>query len=125
MGSNVAFADLERSPVSGFLGHGLETGAEHCLEFDHGPLLADLSFSRISAAGTPGRDRANHSRPGTQADSTPDDAALVFQCFEGIALLHVQTSATSLTIVLRLESVHRLILALLGPLDEKIYNPSG
>jgi len=37
----------------------------------------------------------------------------------------VQTSTTSLTIVLRLESVHRLILALLGPLYEKIYNPSG
>ncbi len=49
----------------------------------------------------------------------------VFQCFEGIELLHVQTSTTSLTIVLRLESVHRLILALLGPLYEKIYIPSG
>ncbi len=49
----------------------------------------------------------------------------VFQCFEGIELLHVHTSTTSLTIVLRLESVHRLILALLGPLYEKIYIPSG
>jgi transposase len=49
----------------------------------------------------------------------------VFQCFEGIELLHVQTSNTSLTIVLRLESVQRLILALLGPLYEKIYHPSG
>jgi len=49
----------------------------------------------------------------------------VFQCFEGIELLHVQTSATPLTIILRLEAVHRLILALLGPLNEKIYNPSG
>jgi len=37
----------------------------------------------------------------------------------------VQTFTTSLTIALRLESVHRLILALLGPLYEKIYNPSG
>jgi len=49
----------------------------------------------------------------------------VFQCFEGIESLHVQTSTASLTIVLRLEEVHRLILALLGPLYEKIYNPSG
>ena len=49
----------------------------------------------------------------------------VFQCFEGIELLHVQTSTASLTILLRLEAVHRLILALLGPLYEKIYNPSG
>ena len=49
----------------------------------------------------------------------------VFQCFEGIELLHVQTTTTSLTLVLRLQSVHRLILVLLGPLYEKIYNPSG
>ncbi len=49
----------------------------------------------------------------------------VFQCFEGIELLHVQTESASLTIVLRLQPVHRLILALLGPLYEQIYNPSG
>jgi hypothetical protein len=49
----------------------------------------------------------------------------VFQCFEVIELLHVQTATASFTIVLRLESVHWLILALLGPLYEKIYNPSG
>ncbi len=49
----------------------------------------------------------------------------VFQCFEGIELLHVQTATTSMTLVLRLEPVHRLILALLGPLYEKIYHPSG
>ncbi len=49
----------------------------------------------------------------------------VFQCFEGIELLHVQTTATSLVLVLRLQPVHRLILTLLGPLYEKIYNPSG
>ena len=49
----------------------------------------------------------------------------VFQCFEGIELLHVQTATASLTLVLRLQPVHRLILQLLGPLYEKIYNPSG
>lgn len=49
----------------------------------------------------------------------------VFQCFEGIELLHVQTPASSLVLVLRLQPVHRLILQLLGPLYEKIYNPSG
>ena len=48
-----------------------------------------------------------------------------FQCFEGIELLHVQTATNSLIMVLRLEPVHRLILALLGPLYEKIYIPSG
>jgi len=49
----------------------------------------------------------------------------VFQCFEGIELLHVQTTATSLVLVLRLQAVHRLILQLLGPLYEHIYIPSG
>ena len=49
----------------------------------------------------------------------------VFQCFEDIELLHVQTAATSLVLVLRLQPVHRLILYLLGPLYENIYNPSG
>ena len=49
----------------------------------------------------------------------------VFQCFEGIELLRVQTAATSFVLVLRLQPVHRLILTLLGPLYEKIYNPSG
>ncbi len=49
----------------------------------------------------------------------------VFQCFEGIELLHVQTSGTPRVLVLRLQPVHRLILALLGPLYENIYHPSG
>jgi transposase len=49
----------------------------------------------------------------------------VFQCFEGIELLHVQHEAPVLIIVLRLQPLHRLILALLGPLYEQIYNPSG
>lgn len=49
----------------------------------------------------------------------------VFQCFEGIELLHVETSATPLVLVLRLQPVHRLILALLGPLYENIYHPPG
>jgi transposase len=49
----------------------------------------------------------------------------VFQCFEGIELLHVQTSVASLVLVLRLLPLHRLILHLLGPPYEKIYNPSS
>jgi transposase len=49
----------------------------------------------------------------------------VFQCFEGIELLHVHTSATSLVLVLRLQPLHQLILHLLGPPYEKIYNSSG
>jgi transposase len=49
----------------------------------------------------------------------------VFQCFEGIELLHVHTSATALVLVLRLQHIHRLILQLLGPLYESIYHLSG
>jgi len=49
----------------------------------------------------------------------------VFQCFEGIELLHVQMAATSLILVLGLQPVHRLILQLLGPLYEQIYTPAG
>src|SRR5579863_2046225 len=49
----------------------------------------------------------------------------VFQCFEGIELLHVQTTTTSVALVLRLHPVHRLILHLLGPLYEKLYILSG
>lgn len=49
----------------------------------------------------------------------------VFQCFEGIELLHVQMATTSFVLVLRLQPVHRLILRLLGPLYEKLYYLSG
>jgi len=49
----------------------------------------------------------------------------VFQCFEGIELLHVQIATTSRILVLRLQPLHRLILQLLGPLYEKFYLLSG
>jgi hypothetical protein len=121
----VAFADLERSIVPGFLGRSLETRADYCLKFDDGPVLIGVSLSRIPAAGTFGRDRAHHSRPGPQTHGTPDDAALVFQCFEGIELLHIHTPAGSRALVLRLEPLHRQILALLGALYETLYFSSS
>jgi transposase len=49
----------------------------------------------------------------------------VFQCFEGIELLHIHTSSSSHTLVLRLQTAHRLILSLLGPRYEKIYLSSS
>jgi transposase len=49
----------------------------------------------------------------------------VFQCFEGVELLHIQTTTTSQILVLRLQPLHRLILQLLGPLYEKFYLLSG
>jgi transposase len=49
----------------------------------------------------------------------------VFQCFEGIELLHIHTFSTSRTLVLRLQPVHQRILALLGPLYEKWYLSSS
>ena len=48
----------------------------------------------------------------------------IFQCFEGIELLHVHTASSTYVLVLRLQPVHRLILQLLGPRYEKIYDPS-
>src|SRR5207245_2399353 len=49
----------------------------------------------------------------------------VFQCFEGIELLHVRTATASRILVLRLQPVHRLIVHLLGPLYETFYLLSG
>ena len=49
----------------------------------------------------------------------------VFQCFEGIELLHIHMSFTSRTLVLRLQPVHQLILTLLGPAYEKWYLSSS
>jgi len=49
----------------------------------------------------------------------------VFQCFEGIELLHIHSLSTSRTLVLRLQPVHQLILSLLGPRYEKFYLSSS
>jgi transposase len=49
----------------------------------------------------------------------------VFQCFEGIEMLHIQTATASRVLVLRLQPVHRLIVHLLGPFYEKFYLLSG
>jgi hypothetical protein len=54
--------------------------------------------------------RADHSRSSPQTDSTSSHAALVFHCFEGIELLHVQRAMISRILVLRLQPLHRLIL---------------
>lgn len=69
--------------------------------------------------------RAVDTRSSAEAHSPSHYAALVFQYFEGIELLHVPMAATSLVLVLRLQPVHRLILHLLRPLYEKFYDPSG
>jgi len=48
----------------------------------------------------------------------------IFQCFEGIELLHVHTVNHTATIVLRLQPLRMQVLALLGPLYQHIYkNP--
>jgi Domain of unknown function (DUF4277) len=49
----------------------------------------------------------------------------VFQCFEGIELLHIQTATTSRVLVVRLQPLHRRILHLLGPPYEKFSVLSG
>lgn len=49
----------------------------------------------------------------------------VFQCFEGVELLHLSTATSSRTLVLRLQPVHQLILSLLGPFCAKFYLSSS
>lgn len=49
----------------------------------------------------------------------------IFQCFEGIELLHLRSASETQLLVLRLQPMHRLVLALLGPPYEKIYTTSS
>lgn len=49
----------------------------------------------------------------------------VFQCFEGIELLHITSpSTTRQTLILRLQPLHEQILALLGPPYQRYYHQS-
>lgn len=45
----------------------------------------------------------------------------IFQCFEGIELLHIRSASGTQSLILRLQPMHRLVLTLLGPPYEKIY----
>jgi transposase len=50
----------------------------------------------------------------------------VFQCFEGIELLHIQHGPDhTTTLLLRLEALHQQILALLGPYCQQFYKSSS
>jgi transposase len=49
----------------------------------------------------------------------------IFQCFEGIELLHIRTASGMQSLILGLQPIHRLVLALLGPPYEKIYKISS
>ena len=49
----------------------------------------------------------------------------IFQCFEGIELLHIHSALGTQSLILRLQPMHRLVLALLGPPYEKIYKISS
>ena len=49
----------------------------------------------------------------------------IFQCFEGIELLHIHSLSGTQSLVLRVQPRHRLVLALLGPLYEKFYHISS
>ena len=60
-----------------------------------------------------------------QKPTTRPTMRWVFQCFEGIELLHVHTFSSSRALVLRLQPVHRLILSLWGPPYEQLYCSSS
>ena len=49
----------------------------------------------------------------------------VFQCCEGIELLHIRSASGTQSLVLRLQPMHHLVLALLGPPYETIYKSSS
>jgi transposase len=50
----------------------------------------------------------------------------VFQCFEGIDLLHIRHGpAPAVALVLRLAPLHQRVLALLGPAYEEFYKSTG
>lgn len=45
----------------------------------------------------------------------------VFQCFEGIELLHIHTPTDMRSLILRLQPLHRQVLSLLGPAVQQFY----
>jgi hypothetical protein len=50
----------------------------------------------------------------------------VFQCFEGIDLLHIRHGPEpALALVLRLQPIHQQVLALLGPSYEAFYKSTN
>jgi len=49
----------------------------------------------------------------------------IFQCFEGIELLPIHSASGRQSLILRVQPMHRLVLALLGPPYEKIYTISS
>ena len=49
----------------------------------------------------------------------------VFQCFEGIELLHVHSAVGTQSLVLQVGHAHRLVLALLSHRYENIYKIPG
>jgi transposase len=49
----------------------------------------------------------------------------IFQCFEGIELLHIRTSDHTETLVLGVQLLHEQILASLGPPHQQIYKRSN
>jgi len=49
----------------------------------------------------------------------------ILQCFEGMELLHIHSASEMQSLILRLQPLHRLVLALLGPSFEKIYTISS
>jgi transposase len=49
----------------------------------------------------------------------------ILQCCEGIELLHIHSASEMQSLILRVQPLHRLVLAVLGPPYEKIYTISS
>jgi hypothetical protein len=101
----------------------------HAIEFPPIGAYSSSTFGvKLNLAGVKWVSRVSETL--TEAKALPDQVhkpttrptmRWVFQCFEGIEPLHVQTPTSSQVLVLRLQLLHRLILQLFGPLYEKFY----
>jgi transposase len=73
---------------------------------------------RLAATGQTGQTVPDQARKPTARPTL----RWLFQCFEGIDLLYIaQSDGTRTTQTLRLDTVHRLVLQLLGPAYEHAY----
>ena len=116
---------LERSVVSGLFRVPQKARAHRRAGLDHGALrgtvyrLAEHRLrTRLAQTEQTLPDQLN--RP-----TARPTMRWIFQCFEGIELLHIHSALGTQSLILRLQPMHRLVLALLGPPYEKIYKTSS
>jgi len=107
------------------LGHGLQTAAPHGPQFHHGALRGTVFRLAQSRLRTHLAETEQTIPDQVHKPTSRPTMRWVFQCFEGIELLHVRTTTTLLVFVLGLQPVHQQILHLLGLIYEALSTSSG